>query len=139
METTVDKPRVLVVEDTPVMRRFLCQTLEAAGIPVVGEARNGEEALEEARRTRPDVVLLDVVMPVMNGIEVLPLLRGELPEAVILMLTSTSESHLVLQAREEGANGYILKQERQLHTAVPQHVLRHWERVRTGGDATEGA
>lgn len=102
--------RVLLVDDHSVvcegLRMFLGRDPELA---VVGEASNGAEAIELARRLRPDVVLMDLLMPVLNGIEATAIIRKELPETEVIALTSVLESDSVVGAVKAGAIGYLLK------------------------------
>ena len=99
--------KVLIVDDEPVARRILNEELEfLTGIEVVGEAQNGVEALEKIARLKPDLVLLDLQMPIMTGLEVLYALSGAaLPMVVIV----TAYYHHATQALASGAFGYLLK------------------------------
>lgn len=109
--------RVLVVDDEPLARRVLVDGLAARNdVQVVGEADNGETALRQIRRLQPDLVLLDVQMPLMNGFQVIRRLKGPLP--VIVFVTAYSE--YALDAFEVGAVDYLLKPvgEDRLQTAV---------------------
>lgn len=87
---------------------------------IVGEARNGEEAIEMARDLRPDVILMDLLMPALDGVEAIKLLRRELPQAHIVAMTSVVEESNVPRAVAAGAIGYVLKDTRpdELHAAV---------------------
>jgi DNA-binding NarL/FixJ family response regulator len=100
--------RVLIVDDHSVVREglrmFLVRDLE-----VVGEALDGAEALQQARQLRPDVVVMDLLMPVMDGITATRAIRRELPETEVLALTSVLESASVVDAIRAGAIGYLLK------------------------------
>ena len=102
--------RVLIADDHSVvregLRRFLGRDPELA---VVGEASDGAEAVELARRLRPDVVLMDLLMPVMDGIAATSAIRKELPEIEVVALTSVLESAAVIGAVKAGAIGYLLK------------------------------
>lgn len=106
-----DKIRILVVDDHTVVRKGLCALLSADkyGIEVVGEAANGEEALEKTRQLDPQVILMDLIMPVMDGLEAIKAIRAELPEARILVMTSYTEDDMLVRAIEAGAMGYLLK------------------------------
>ena len=102
--------RILVVEDQNVVREGLIAILSyQTDMEVVGEAGDGIQAVELARRTRPDVILLDMVMPRQDGLTTIPKLRALVPEARILVLSSFAESDRVYQAIKAGALGYMLK------------------------------
>lgn len=102
--------RVLIADDQPLMRRGLRTVLELEpGLEVVGEAANGEEALELARASRPDVVLMDVQMPVMDGVEATRRLVDEGGGARVLVLTTFDDEAYVLDGIRAGAAGYLLK------------------------------
>lgn len=103
--------RVLLVDDEPLFRRGLQLVLRAVtGVEVVGEAADGEEALEKVRELVPDVVLMEVRMPVMNGIEAARRIRSEVPSTRILMLTTSDDEGDLFEAVKAGANGYLLKE-----------------------------
>lgn len=102
--------RVLVVDDQTLVRRGLAELL--AGVPditVVGEAADGEEALRLARELSPDVILLDVRMPEMSGLEVLSELRAKSVASHALMLTTFDDDDALLESVRRGAKGYLLK------------------------------
>jgi len=102
--------RILVVEDQNVVREGLIAILSyQPDMEVVGEAGDGIQAVELARKTRPDVILLDMVMPRQDGLTTIPKLRAITPEARILVLSSFAESDRVYQAIKAGALGYMLK------------------------------
>jgi DNA-binding NarL/FixJ family response regulator len=102
--------RVLVVDDHPLAHLGLRQILEAfPGLELAGEARSGEEALEACRRDRPDVVVMDLMMPGMGGVEATRRLTAEHPGVRVLVLTSFEEGDLVEQALRAGACGCLLK------------------------------
>jgi DNA-binding NarL/FixJ family response regulator len=105
-----DRPiRVVVSDDHPVVRQGLRSFLEAQGFDVVGEAGDGEAAVRLVRDTRPDVLLTDLVMPGVDGIEAIRRLRAEGPPVGILVLTSFSGAEQVIPAIQAGADGYMLK------------------------------
>lgn len=106
-----EKIRILVVDDHTVVRKGLHSLLSAEkyGIEVVGEAADGLDAIEKARQLNPQVILMDLMMPRMNGIEAIQAIRQELPEARFLVLTSYGEDDLLIQAIEAGALGYLMK------------------------------
>jgi len=102
--------RVLLVDDHKVVRRGLRGFLELLDdIEIVGEAENGREAVEAARDLRPDVVLMDLLMPELDGIGAITQIKAELPEVELVALTSFVEEARVTAALEAGASGYILK------------------------------
>jgi len=102
--------RILVVDDHIVVRRGLVAMLETEpGMQIVGEAANGAEAVAQARKLLPDVVLMDLVMPVMDGIEATRQIKQEMPSVNILVLTSFSTNDKVIPSLNAGAIGYLLK------------------------------
>ena len=104
------KIKVLVADDQNIVRRGLRMSLDLEeDLIVVGEAANGLEALEAARRLRPDVILMDLLMPVMDGITAIEQIREQLPEIEVIALTSILEDDKVVGAIRAGAIGYLLK------------------------------
>src|SRR5574341_1447553 len=104
------KIRILVVEDQNVVREGIVAILSfQSDVEVVGEAEDGIQAVELARKTKPDVILLDMVMPHQDGLMTIPKLKEIIPDARILVLTSFAESDRVYQAIKAGALGYMLK------------------------------
>ncbi|HEX6481838.1 MAG TPA: response regulator transcription factor [Ktedonobacteraceae bacterium] len=102
--------RVLVVDDQRLMREGIASLLQIQdGVEVIGTASNGEEALEQAVSLRPDVILMDVRMPVMDGVAATGQLRRQVPDCKILMLTTFDDEEYVLEALRVGASGYLLK------------------------------
>jgi len=109
--------RVLVVDDQRLMRDGIASLLGIQdGIEVVGTAANGQEALEQALTLRPDVILMDVRMPVMDGVAATIQVRRQLPSCQILMLTTFDDEEYVIEALRAGATGYLLKD-------IPAHNL----------------
>jgi two-component system response regulator NreC len=103
--------RVLIVDDHAVVRSDLKLVLEAdEGIEPVGEAGNAREAIFEARALKPDVILLDVVMPDQSGLEIIPTLLKENPDTRILVLSMQDDPQYVREAFAAGASGYVLKE-----------------------------
>lgn len=101
---------VLLVDDHRMVRTGLAALLQTAdGIEVVGQAADGEEAVELAVQVRPDVVLMDLSMPVVDGVEATRRVLAELPETKIVVLTSFSDRERVAEALQAGAVGYLLK------------------------------
>ncbi len=101
--------RVAISDDHPVVRQGLRSFLEAQGFDVVGEAGDGDDAVRLVQDTRPDVLLTDLVMPGVDGIEAIRRLRAEGPPIGILVLTSFSGTEQVIPAIQAGADGYLLK------------------------------
>ncbi len=99
---------VLVVDDSAFMRNLLKQLLEEDH-EVVGEAENGVEAVELYHELDPDVVTMDVVMPIRNGIEATAEIKGDDPNASVIMCTSVGQEEKMREAVEAGADGYITK------------------------------
>ena len=103
--------RILLVDDHPITRDALGALLGQHGFDVVGEASDGAEAIELARRHRPELVLLDLSMPGMDGLEALPRLREAAPETEVVVLTASGTEENLLGAIRGGAAGYLLKSE----------------------------
>ncbi len=102
--------RVLVADDHPVFRKGLCATLaEIPGVDVVGAVANGEQAVTAARDLRPDVVLMDLAMPEMDGRTACQLITAELPNVAVLVLTMSDDPDSINAALGAGARGYLLK------------------------------
>lgn len=109
--------RVLCVDDHPLVRKGIASILaNEAGMRLVAEAANGREAVELFRKHRPDVTLMDLRMPVLDGIEATKTIRGEFPEARIIALTSYDGDQDIYRALEAGVRGYLLKE--MVHTEV---------------------
>jgi len=105
-----NKIRIVVVDDQNVVRDGVVTMLSfQADMEVVGEAQNGIQAIEVVKKSKPDVVLLDMMMPLQDGLDTIPKLKELLPDVCILVLTSFAESDLVYQAIKAGALGYLLK------------------------------
>src|SRR3970282_1299800 len=102
--------RILLVDDQLLFRKGLRALLEDQdGFEVVGEAENGAKAVEHVRSARPDVVLMDIHMPVCNGVEATRLIKIERPETKVVALTISDEDDDLFQAIKSGADGYLLK------------------------------
>lgn len=106
----MQKIRALVVDDHTIVRDGICALLAlAADIEVVGEAENGREALEKVKQLAPDVVLMDIAMPIMGGLEATHRIRKEFPETKVLVLTQYDEKEYIFSIIEAGAQGFISK------------------------------
>lgn len=100
---------VLIVDDSRTSRKILRNILEKACFEVVGEAANGEEGYLRFKELRPDIVTMDVTMPVMDGIESLSLIKKEDPDAKVVMITAAGQKEKMVDAVKRGAKEYIAK------------------------------
>jgi DNA-binding NarL/FixJ family response regulator len=112
--------RIIVADDHSLFRDGIVSLLEAGGYEVVGQAGDGQAAIDIALELRPDLVLLDIAMPKMSGLEALQRLRTELPETKVVMLTVSDEDKDLFEAIKAGAHGYLLKS---LHADEFIHML----------------
>jgi DNA-binding NarL/FixJ family response regulator len=101
--------KVVLADDHRMMRDGLRAVLEKAGVQVVGEAANGQEAVEQVKRLHPDVLVMDIAMPVLNGIDAIRRLRAERPGVKVIALSMNSDRRYVIAMLEAGAAGYLLK------------------------------
>jgi DNA-binding NarL/FixJ family response regulator len=102
--------RIIIADDHPLFRSALGHTLEVhPDLEVVAEAANGQEAVELCRRLRPELVLMDLRMPVMDGVAATHAIKREFPESLVLILTAVDESAGLSDSLEAGAAGYVLK------------------------------
>ncbi|GAA0474000.1 response regulator transcription factor [Paractinoplanes deccanensis] len=142
--TGAESVRVLVVDDQALVREGIASLLGIEpGIAVVGTAEDGREAVEAALRTEPDVVLMDVRMPVLDGVRAAELIRERLPSCRVLMLTTFDDEEYVLSALRAGTSGYLLKNlparelaqaVRLAHAGVEQHDAAAIRRLATALD-----
>ncbi|HEX6492068.1 MAG TPA: response regulator transcription factor, partial [Candidatus Dormibacteraeota bacterium] len=120
--------RVLVADDHPVVRHGLCTMLEIEDdMVVVGRAADGEEAVVQARETRPDIILLDVQMPNVDGIEALRRIRADNPEARVIVLTTYRNEDYIFPSLEAGARGYLLKDASRTELAAAVRAVHRGE------------
>jgi DNA-binding NarL/FixJ family response regulator len=142
-ENTSAPLRTIVVDDDPLARRVVRDALQAAGIVVIAEASGGREAVELAAHYRPDVVLMDVAMPGMDGIEAVRRLADAAPDVRVVMLTASDDDEVGLLSLRVGAAGFLSKEldvaelPRALHAArsgeaavSPQLTMRLIEKLR---------
>src|SRR5215217_3329691 len=101
--------RLLIADDHPLFRDGLRSLLEARGIEVVAEARNGREAVELVRLHRPDIVLMDLSMPELNGLGATRLITAELPQVSVVVLTASEDDADLFEAVKSGAQGFLPK------------------------------
>lgn len=119
--------RVLIADDHAIYREGLKRVLEAAGMTVAAEAATGEEALQLAKQTHPEVAILDLTMPGRGGIETVQELKRRVPRIRVLVLTMHSEDNFAVRCLREGADGYLTKD------AVPEQVLTAVRKIYSGG------
>lgn len=100
---------ILIADDHALFRDSLRSLLEARGLTVLGEARNGREAVELARKLKPDVVLMDLSMPEMDGLSATRLISADQPEVKVVVLTASDDDAKLFEAIKSGAQGYLLK------------------------------
>ena len=107
--TAKDAMTLVIADDHALFRDSLKSLLIASGLEVIGEAANGAEAVEQARSARPDVILMDLAMPEMDGLTATRLISAELPEVKVVILTASTEDEDLFEAIKSGAEGYLLK------------------------------
>lgn len=112
--------RVLLADDHGLVRAGIASLLRIWGMEVAGEAADGADAVEQARRLRPDLVLMDVNMAGVDGIEATRAIKAELPETKVVMLTVSDDGDHLFEALKAGADGYLLKD---MSEAELEHVL----------------
>ena len=103
--------KVLIVDDHEALRAGVRAVLESRGIEVCGEAANGQEALTQALKLRPDLIILDITMPVLDGFSAAREIHKRLPSAGILLLSMHESASMVNVAKSSGASGYVAKSE----------------------------
>jgi DNA-binding NarL/FixJ family response regulator len=130
------KLRILLADDHKIFLEGLSTVIEKIeGVQVVGEARNGKVLLQLARKLKPDVVITDISMPEMDGIEATRILRSEFPQMGILALSMHTENELIMEMMDAGANGYLAKNADRLELADAidaAHMLRQYFCKTTG-------
>jgi two-component system chemotaxis response regulator CheY len=115
--------RILLVDDTTFMRRMLRDILVRAGFEVSAEASNGRQAVEAYRQTRPDLVIMDITMPEMDGVAAVREIAGADPMARIVMCSALGQQELIVEALEAGARDFVVK------PFVPEKVLEAVRKV----------
>jgi DNA-binding NarL/FixJ family response regulator len=125
--------RVLIVDDHPLTRDALAGLLAQHGFDIVGQAGSGEEAIARAGELEPDIVLLDLSMPEMSGLEALPRVRQAAPGAEVVVLTASEDEDSLLGAIRGGAAGYLLKSE------PPERIVSFLRGIGKGEAALSGA
>lgn len=144
--------RVLLVDDHALVRAGIASILRAYGMEVVGEASDGDEAIDEVRRLTPDIVFMDVRMPRCNGLQATRAIKEEAPATKVVMLTVSDDESDLFDAIRCGAEGYLLKNTRAsefaemldhlqrgqsiVSPALAQKLLQEFARPKEGGDKT---
>jgi len=123
---------IVIVDDHPLTREALSSLLGAHGFQVIGCASDGAEAIQEVGRLQPDLVLLDLSMPGLDGLAALPRLREAAPECEVVVLTASGTEENLLQAIRAGAAGYLLK------TEPPERIASFLDGVANGEAALSG-
>lgn len=100
---------ILIVDDSRTSRRILRGILEEAGHTVVDEAVNGQEGYQKYRALKPDLVTMDITMPVMDGVEALKLIKAEYKDSKVIMVTAAGQKHNMLDAVQNGADEFLAK------------------------------
>ena len=119
--------RIMLVDDHPVVRKGLASCLAShPNLQIVGEAADGQEALNKAKQISPDIVVMDIDMPQMDGLAVTEVLRKELPNVKVLIMSMHRHTEYVLRILQSGARGYVLKD------ATPEELVKAIETVNTG-------
>ncbi len=108
--------KVLLADDHELVRNGIASLLKANNIEVVGEASDGLEALEKARALKPNIILMDIKMPRCNGLEATRLIKTEMPQVKVIILTVSDEDEDLFEAIKSGAEGYLLKNIKRLNS-----------------------
>ena len=115
--------KILIVDDSRTSRKILKGVLEGASHEIVGEATNGQEGYDMYAQLKPDVVTMDITMPVMSGVESLKKIKAEYPDAKIIMVSAAGQQHNMVEAVQNGAEEFISK------PFDPEQVLKIVEQV----------
>src|SRR5690348_11155210 len=117
--------RILLADDHTILRAGLKMMLNAQpDMEVIGEAQDGRQSIQEAQKLQPDIILMDITMPDMNGIEATRQIKKLMPEVKVLMLTMHEHDEYVFQALRAGASGYMLKEAADTELITALHVIQ---------------
>ena len=119
--------KVMLADDHPLFLEGLQNLLETHGIEIVGTAANGQQAIEKARALKPDVILMDIEMPVLSGLDAIRPIKKELPQTKIVMLTSFDDDENLFEAIKRGASGYLTKNLNAKELFAMMDVMRQGE------------
>ena len=116
--------KILIVDDSRTSRKILKGILEGEGYEIVGEATNGQEGYEKYIELKPDVVTMDITMPVLDGIEALKKIKGDHPDAKVVMVTAAGQKTKMVEAVQSGASEFVSKpfEPEQLKTIIDKVV-----------------
>lgn len=128
--------KLMLVDDHPLFIEGLSYLLKTYGFPVLGVANSGKEAIDKARILKPDIILMDIRMPDLSGIDTLKLLKAERPDIRIAMLTSSEEEEDLFNAIKYGASGYLLKSTGATELVEMLHGLENGEAFLSSGLAS---
>lgn len=124
---------VLLVDDHALFRAGLASLLKAWGLDVIGQANNGEEAIKLARELQPDLIFMDITMPVLNGLEATRAIKAEHPDTKIIVLTVSDDEQTLFEAIKSGAEGYLLKNLREEEFAALVENVKNGEPAMSPG------
>jgi len=122
---------VLITDDEQHMRSLMLTAMKSVGLEIVGEAKSGQEAVDMFKEHQPDLLLLDINMPVKNGLEALQEIMTAFPDAFVIMFTMVSEMETVERCIDLGARNYILKDAP--ITEIKQTILETWRNSESQG------
>lgn len=125
-EFLINEIKLLLVDDDPLVRRSLRMLFELHDVTIVGEASNGEDAIEAVARLKPTMVLMDVNMPKMDGIQAAKIIKAKYPNVQVVILTVNNQHDKVVQAIREGSSAYVLKD------SSPEQLIEIVESVAEG-------
>ena len=121
-------PRVILADDHTILLEALRKLLESR-CEIIGTARNGRVLLEMARTQKPDVIVLDVAMPLLNGLDAARRLKRDVPDVKLIFLTMNEDSDIAREALQLGASGYVLKNSAVSELFVAIHDARQWKNL----------
>ncbi len=101
--------KIMIVDDSRILRKILTNTLTDAGHEVIADAGNGKEAIMLLEKVKPDLITLDITMPVMDGLEALPKIKEACPDAKVIMVSAAGQKNKVMEALKSGASDFLQK------------------------------